>query len=1086
MIMAARVHLRRPSNTLNVNATNPSLIDVEQFGTIETRNDLDFIRFETGTGLVNLTIDPYISELWTANSSGSFDRSIEPAFYGTVWANNQGSNLDVEAKLYNAAGNLIATSNPAGLRASFANLALTAGTYYISIDGVGFGTPAANPPTGYTDYGSLGQYLLTGTVTSLGIDVDLGSGAAVYVENAPPVLVSPAATFRDSFGVDYNQLTLTASIISNQEPSDRLSMVTTGSGPGQISIANGILSYGGVVIGSITQLPARITVDLNASANRAAVEALIRSIAYSSTSDGPSILPRRVEMSFGLGVAKSRDVSVIATNDSPQIRNSFLPVIDEDSSVPVGRAISQILAGTFDDPDLGSQLAGIAIVGNSANAATEGTWFYSSNQGSSWSAIGTVDDANNSLLIAANDWLGFLPAPNYFGTPSPLTIRVLDNTFAGLFSNAVSDQRRFLNPAVRTVVDGAISVNTASVVATVRNINDAPVANVSLVQVNAKQDLPLEFKFDERFPAGVFTDIDSPTLTWSLIPTGLPQIPSWLSFDPVARTLRGTPTNADVGTLDFQLKAVDSTSAAFVPLQLIVANVNDAPTIINLSGLVVTENAIGAAIGQLSSYDPDIKDSLTYALSDSRFYVSEGLVLLQSSAFVDFETEPLVQLTVTATDNGTPALSDSKTFTITVRDANEYFPTFASQDLVIPFVRENHQLLGVVKATDQDVQQLVKYRIQQDEAGVFEIDSISGEVRLKVGAPVTEDSYRLFISAYDNGTPSNARVVLFTVDVEIPNLATPVISAGQKLSVAENSLAGTTVGRVVGFDSDGDLNLRYTTTSSLFRIDATTGLITVANGANLNFESNSTYIISVGITDSVAPVRTGTYPVTISLVDTNDAPTAIRLVDAKAPTLQKGIELSQIVVTDEDNDQFVFSTADSRFEFRNGKLALKPTAYFDSVQAGTFPVVQVTVTDKDDPSSSATLPLQIDVFSNPFPWRNRTSSFDVNGDGQVTALDALLVVNSLNSPQLGRGALSTPREFEQLSLFYIDTSGDNELSPLDALLVINKLIADRNGEGESQVATPVTSNEVPATPAASPEIWFDAFSSLENERRRRM
>ena len=130
-----------PITYLNANATNPNLIDVSTFGTIQTRTDLDFIRFETGNGLVNLTIDPYISELWTSTSSGTFTRTIEPAFYGTFWADNQGTNLDVEAKLFNAAGTLIATSNPTGLRASFSNLNLTAGTYYISVDGVGFGTP---------------------------------------------------------------------------------------------------------------------------------------------------------------------------------------------------------------------------------------------------------------------------------------------------------------------------------------------------------------------------------------------------------------------------------------------------------------------------------------------------------------------------------------------------------------------------------------------------------------------------------------------------------------------------------------------------------------------------------------------------------------------------------------------------------------------------------------------------------------------------------------------------------------------------------------------------------------------------------
>jgi len=1071
-----------PVTYLSANATNQNLINVSLFGTIQTRNDLDFIRFETGTGLVNLTIDPYISELWTSTSSGTFTRSIELAFYGTFWSDNQGTNLDVEARLFNSAGALIATSNPAGLRASFLNLSLTAGTYYISVDGVGFGTPSANPPIGYTDYGSLGQYLLSGTVTSLGIDVDLGAGIATYIENAPPVLVSPAGTFRDSFGVNYDQLNLNVSIIGNAEATDRLSVVSTGTGIGQISVTNNRVSYESVVIGNLTTNANSISIDITAGANQPAMEALVRSIAFASISDGPSTLNRRVEMSFGLGVSKTRDVAVIATNDSPSIRNSFLPVIDEDSPVPAGRAIDALLASTFTDPDLGSRLTGIAVVGNLADSATEGTWYYSSDQGTSWSEVGTVDDATFSLLLSPANWVGFRPIADFFGTPTPLSIRVLDNTFTGTFSNSVTNLRTFLSPAARSLVDGPVSVGTGNLVVSVRNINDPPIANAPLVQITATQDQQVDFRFDDQFKGGLFTDIDSPKLTWTLDPIGLSQLPAWINFDADTRVLSGTPANADVGLLNFQLRASDSSATVSVPLRINVLNVNDAPEILNFSGRSVAENDVGAVIGQISGFDPDLKDVVTYAITDARFYVNDGVVLLQSSAFIDFESEPEIDLTIVAIDNGSPVLSTSKTFTISVRDTNEFFPTFTSQDLLIPHQRGANQVLGVVKAIDLDTRQTVKYRIQQDDANLFEIDTSSGVVRLKSGGQVTGKSYRLFIVANDNGEPSNSRVVLFNVAVEIPNLSTPEIASGRNLSLAENSVSRTIVGQVIGRDADDDTNLRFSTNSGLFTIDPITGWITTASGTQWNFETQSTYTILVNITDSGSPALTGSYPVTISLLNVNDAPTEIRLVDRKVPTLQKGIELSQFVVTDEDlAAQYVYSTADPRFELRGGKLALRSNAYFEPALAGSQATVEITVTDANDPFSSAKLPLTLDVFSNPFPWQNRTSNFDVNADGRVTALDALLVINALNSTATGRGPLSVPRELEQLNLFYVDTSGDNALSPLDALLVINKLTADR---GEGEAAALPAKIETPAV-AVQPETWFGAFTSLEEERRRR-
>jgi hypothetical protein len=58
--------------------------------------------------------------------------------------------------------------------------------------------------------------------------------------------------------------------------------------------------------------------------------------------------------------------------------------------------------------------------------------------------------------------------------------------------------------------------------------------------------------------------------------------------------------------------------------------------------------------------------------------------------------------------------------------------------------------------------------------------------------------------------------------------------------------------------------------------------------------------------------------------------------------------------------------------------------------------------------------------------RGHDAPFDLSGDGLVSPLDALLIINRLNQP----GAADD---------FRFDVNGDGELSPLDALLVINRL-----------------------------------------------
>ncbi len=82
----------------------------------------------------------------------------------TVNVNVPGSiaNLDAQLQLFrqNADGSFtaVSSSNPASsLNASISG-SYTSGTYLARVDGLGKGNPFANSPSGYTDYGSIGQY----------------------------------------------------------------------------------------------------------------------------------------------------------------------------------------------------------------------------------------------------------------------------------------------------------------------------------------------------------------------------------------------------------------------------------------------------------------------------------------------------------------------------------------------------------------------------------------------------------------------------------------------------------------------------------------------------------------------------------------------------------------------------------------------------------------------------------------------------------------------------------------------------------------------------------------------------------------
>jgi PhoPQ-activated pathogenicity-related protein len=71
------------------------------------------------------------------------------------------------------------------------------------------------------------------------------------------------------------------------------------------------------------------------------------------------------------------------------------------------------------------------------------------------------------------------------------------------------------------------------------------------------------------------------------------------------------------------------------------------------------------------------------------------------------------------------------------------------------------------------------------------------------------------------------------------------------------------------------------------------------------------------------------------------------------------------------------------------------------------------------------------------PWQNHARPLDVNNDGTVTPLDALLLINRLSS--LGSGPLPTPDPQNPPQVYY-DTNGDNFCSPLDVLRIFNRLV----------------------------------------------
>ncbi len=71
------------------------------------------------------------------------------------------------------------------------------------------------------------------------------------------------------------------------------------------------------------------------------------------------------------------------------------------------------------------------------------------------------------------------------------------------------------------------------------------------------------------------------------------------------------------------------------------------------------------------------------------------------------------------------------------------------------------------------------------------------------------------------------------------------------------------------------------------------------------------------------------------------------------------------------------------------------------------------------------------------PYYNILSPTDVNDDGLTTAMDALMIINRLNSGNAGKLSHEAVAAGEKVD--FADVNNDGSVSPLDALLVINQL-----------------------------------------------
>lgn len=170
--------------------------------------------------------------------------------------------------------------------------------------------------------------------------------------------------------------------------------------------------------------------------------------------NNPQQDPGQVSYEDGVGGTSSALITtraftftVNAVNDAPVVVGTptvSIPTLEEDtlSGSVTGKTVGELFTGFFnDDRDTINNSAnggtggssadafyGVAITNHTTNAA-QGEWQYSLD-GTNWLAVGNRSDSN-ALVLTATSSLRFVPAPDYFGTPSTLGVRLVETNNNG-------------------------------------------------------------------------------------------------------------------------------------------------------------------------------------------------------------------------------------------------------------------------------------------------------------------------------------------------------------------------------------------------------------------------------------------------------------------------------------------------------------------------------------------------------------------------------------------------------------------------------------------------------------------------------
>lgn len=242
---------------------------------------------------------------------------------------------------------------------------------------------------------------------------------------------------------------------------------------------------------------------------------------------------------------------------------------------------------------------------------------------------------------------------------------------------------------------------------------------------------------------------------------------------------------------------------------------------------------------------------------------------------------------------------------------------------------------------------------------------------------------------------------------------------------------------------DPELDVEVLVDDPRFEISGRT--LRLKAGVQLSHATEPTIQLRITATDVREGGQAMSVPFVVTVQEAPLPPPSIELSGRSVIEFVRGDDVGMVTVNQQPSGgRYSLAVDDSRFEIVDGRLKLRNGEYLTQAEQHEARVV-ITAMDTTGERPSRSESFLIQVVANANPFHNQARPLDVDDSGQVTPLDALLILNSIS--QAGGGGVIS--RFSPTG-YYWDVNGDGVISPLDALLVLNHINQISSATGISE------------------------------------